>query len=116
MWIRCKCGNIIHDNTDRIPYKGYIISDNEYFKMLDLADEMIESPVKNREALAMTFRTNIGSYIKIKNIYQCEQCGRILIEDKNNHYCSFSPDGNDNRKLLDFDGNDTIDYRFKNKF
>ena len=23
---------------------------------------------------------------------------------------------NDNRKLLDFDGNDTIDYRFKNKF
>lgn len=116
MWIRCKCGNIINDITDSIPYKGHIVSDKEYFKMLDLADEMIESPVKDREALAMTFRTNMGSYIKIKSMFQCNLCGRILIEDENNQYCSFIPDEHDNKELLDFDGNETIDYRFKDKF
>ena len=48
MWIRCKCGNIIHDNTDNLSYKGHIISDKKYFKLLDLLDKMIESPAKNR--------------------------------------------------------------------
>ncbi len=116
MRIRCKCGNIIHDITDSIPYKGRIISDKEYIKMLDLADKMIESSERNREALAMTFRTNIGSYIRIKYIFQCENCGRILIEDENNQYSSFTPDEHNSRELLDFSGNDTIDYRFKDKF
>ncbi len=116
MWIRCKCGNIIHDNTDNISYKGRIISDKGYFKLLDLTDEVIESPVKNREALAMTFRVNIGSYIRIKSIFQCVCCGRILIEDENNQYCSFTPDEHNNKELLDFDGNDTIDYRYTDKF
>ena len=116
MWIKCKCGNIIHDNTDCISYKGHIISDKEYFKMLELVDEMIESTVKNREALAMTFRTNLSGYIKIKSIFQCTNCGRILIEDENNHYCSFVPDEHERNGLLDFDGNGTIDYRYKDKF
>ncbi|MDY4413401.1 MAG: hypothetical protein SPE43_03360 [Ruminococcus sp.] len=112
MWIRCKCGNIIHDNTDSIPYKGHIISDKEYFKMLELADELIESPVKNREALVMTFRNNIGakSYIRIKSIFQCTCCGRLLLEDENNQYFSFTPDGNEKKDLLDFSGSETIDY------
>lgn len=112
MWIRCKCGNIIRDITDSIPYKGYIISDKEYYKMLDLADEMIESAEKNREALAMTFRTNIGSYIRLKTIFQCKECGRMLIENENNQYCSFTPDEQDHKELLDFDGDDTVEYRF----
>ena len=49
MWIRCKCGNIIQDITDCVSYKEHIVSDKEYFKMLDLADEMIESPEINRD-------------------------------------------------------------------
>lgn len=117
MWIRCKCGNSIHDNTDMIPYKGHIISDKEYFKMFDLADEMIESSAQSKEALAMTFRTNISSkgYIRIKSIFQCTNCGRILLEDENNHYFSFTPEGHEKKDLLDFNGDDTIDYRHKNK-
>lgn len=60
MKIVCKCGNILPDNTDRISYKGYIISDKELFDMLDFADEMIEAGDSCRENLAMTFRKNIG--------------------------------------------------------
>lgn len=120
MWIRCKCGSIIHDNTDAIPYKGHIISDKEYFKLLDVADEMIESSFRNREALAMNFRDNMtNGYIRIKAIYQCRNCGRILLEDENNQYCSFVPDGHEQKDLLDYDGDITKKksvYKYRDKF
>ena len=115
MWIRCKCGNIIHDNTNNLSYKGHIISDKEYFKLLDLLDKMIESPAKNRENLIMTYRANLSGYIKIKLIFQCSKCGRIFIEDENNRYCSFIPDEHEKIDLLNFNGNDKIDYKYKSK-
>ncbi len=43
--IKCRCGNILPDITDRIRHKGYIISDMEIFDLFDFADEMIESGV-----------------------------------------------------------------------
>ena len=103
--IVCKCGNILCDNTDRIRYKGYVISDNEYFDLLDLADEMIEAKSLCREELAMTFRRNIGigvKYIRLKEIYQCSSCGRIMIEITPGQFCFFAPDGNDQKDLFDY--------------
>lgn len=108
MWIKCRCGNIINDNTDNIPFKGHILSDKEFFKFLDFTDRMIESKSENREKTAMTFRNNLSGYIKIKSVFQCSCCGRILLEDENNHYCSFLPEEHEKYNLLDFNGNDTI--------
>lgn len=110
-WIKCKCGNILKDNTDYISYKGYVISDKEYFDMFDLADEMIESTDPDREKLAMSFRINIGcgdTYIKLKNIFQCPACGRILLEDNQGKFCSFLPEDSDDKQFLDYKGDDEI--------
>ena len=49
--IICKCGNILSDSTDNLPYKGYIISDKERFKMYDLVDELIETDNTQKESL-----------------------------------------------------------------
>lgn len=105
-WIRCKCGNTLHDNTDNISYKGYILSDKEYFSMLDLADEMIESSHNDREELAMTFRRSVGigdNYIRLKEMYQCPVCGRMLIEISPGNFCFFAPEEHDEMHLLDFE-------------
>ena len=112
MWIACKCGHILHDNTDGIRYKGRIISDREYFKLLDFIDELIESPAQNREALCMTLRTNLSGYIREKNIFQCTECGRILIEGENGKYSCFLPEDHAEKNLLDFDGSEKKDFRF----
>lgn len=43
--IKCRCGSILPDITDKIRYKGYIISNMEIFDIFDFADEMIEKRV-----------------------------------------------------------------------
>lgn len=117
-WIKCKCGNVLKDTTDNLSYKGHIISDKEYLNMLDLADTMIESTNPDREEAGMSFRINIGgenSYIWLKYIFQCPDCGRILIENDKGEFCSFFPEDNDEKRLLDYKGNEKIKFIRKRK-
>ncbi len=103
--IKCRCGNILPDITDQIRYKGYIISDREIFDLFDFADEMIESGDPGREALAMTFRRNVGvgeKYIRLKEMYQCPFCGRMIIEDNSGDFCFFAPEEHNEKNLLDY--------------
>lgn len=116
--IKCKCGNILHDRTDYINCKGYVISDKEYFDMLDLADKMIESTNPDREELAMSFRMNISfkdSYIKLKHIFQCPACGRVLLENNKGELRSFYPEDSDDKAFLDYKGDAEIKYAKRNK-
>ncbi len=104
--IICRCGNIIPDITDNLPYKGYIISDKEQFKMY-------ETENNQKEHLAMTFRNNIGigkKYIRLKEIYQCPECGRILVETIPGKYSFFCPEENTENNLLNYDGEETAEY------
>lgn len=96
--IICKCGNVLPDTTDRISYKGYLVPDNEYFDILDLIDKMIESKKTDRKELVMTYRKNI----RLKNIYQCYNCGRIMIETASGNFCTFLPEEHDNKNILDY--------------
>lgn len=101
--IACSCGNLIPDISDRQSFKGYILSDKELFPFLDFADEMIESPHPDKEELCMTFRKEIGAgYIRLKRVYQCFECGRILIENDDGEFSVFAPEGYNNTPVLDF--------------
>ena len=114
--IICKCGNILHDITDNLSYKGYIISDKELFKMYDLVDELIESENTQKESLMMTFRRNVcvgETYIRLKEVYQCPQCGRILIENTPGQYYFFLPEESKERELLDYDGKEKAEYIYR---
>ncbi len=106
--IVCRCGEILRDNTDNISYKGHILSDKEFFPLLDIADELIESKSPDREALAMEFRRCIGGYIRLRDVYQCYKCGRLLVEGENGEFFSFAPEDHSETRLLDFEtGNKT---------
>lgn len=92
----------MHDSTDSISYKGRILSDKQFFPLLDLADELIEADSADREALAMRFRQNIGGFIRFRDVYQCYECGRLLVEGENGEFFSFIPDGHEETGLLGF--------------
>ena len=73
--------------------------------VFDFADEMIESGDPGREALAMTFRRNVGvgeKYIRLKEMYQCPFCGRMIIEDNSGDFCFFAPEEHNEKNLLDY--------------
>lgn len=101
--IICSCGCVIPDISDHQSFKGYILSDKELFPLYDFADEMIESPHPDKEELCMTFRREVGGgYIRLKRVYQCFECGRLLIEDENGEFTVFAPEGHSNTRVLDF--------------
>lgn len=111
--IICCCGNMIPDITDNLSYKGYIISDKELFKMYDFVDELIETGANQKEQYAMAFRKNVrigNKYIRLKEIYQCPECGRILIETMPGEYSFFCPEENTENNLLDYEGEEKADY------
>lgn len=89
MWIKCSCGNRIHDNTDNIPYKARYISDQDWFDVLDKIDASIESAERNKEKLCMDSSNYI--YEKSKEIYQCYECGRLYVDDNNRKLHEFIP-------------------------
>lgn len=104
--IVCSCGNLIPDISDGQSFKGYILSDKELFPFFDFADEMIESSNPDKDELCMTFRSEVGTgYIRLKRVYQCFECGRLLIESEGGEFSVFVPEGHDNTKVLDFSPN-----------
>ena len=102
MHFSCQCGNVIHDTSDNLSYKGYII-----------ADQDIDYLIETIEKLEKPHTQYIGVYDEIskllrRTVYQCPDCGRVYIENLAHDYklVGFNPDsekqqeGNDNKKLL----------------
>lgn len=82
MKFKCKCNHIIVDQTDCLPYKGYVIPDKEWFNFLDAIDDGIEksgpSAEEKEEALMKVRRMAIRIS---KLAYQCNNCGRLYVSD-----------------------------------
>lgn len=84
MWIRCKCNYKIHDSSDLLFYKGYIISDQDWFDFLDLVSEAIKSDEKDREKLEKAYYS-LFEYLKGKNILRWAS---LSVNGKRVHYWS----------------------------
>ena len=75
MHFSCQCGNVIHDTSDNLSYKGYII-----------ADQDIDYLIETIEKLEKPHTQYIGVYDEIskllrRTVYQCPDCGRVYIEN-----------------------------------
>lgn len=82
MNFRCECGHRIHDNTDYLSYKGYLISDQDHFDLMDEIDDAIEKSgpsATDKEEAAMRIRSLTNTLFK--TIYQCSNCGNLFIDN-----------------------------------
>ncbi|MBT1701910.1 hypothetical protein [Chryseosolibacter indicus] len=124
--LQCKCGFVIHDYQVDIPYKGAIIPNGPFFDFFDKVQEGIESFVEatkqgrrkewiEERLSGSTYSTDITDkqlmgeifgqyYFDLRRlIYQCENCGRIWIQQNNSTaFVPFLPDA-DNWKNILFD-------------
>ena len=124
MKLKCNCGHIIVDQADSIPYKGYILPDTE-LEYFDSASKeiagFIEAIKSNRRSEWIENKFSevypkdlnnesiifdiIHGRLITKKTFQCEACGRILMEDDRKgdnsiEYKSFYPEGNNSKGLL----------------
>lgn len=84
MKIGCHCGATIYDQTDFLPHKAHIIPDQEWFNVYDaIDDDVIDALIHRKleqEAAYLKARGIIGS--ASRQIWQCNQCGRLYIDDQ----------------------------------
>jgi hypothetical protein len=121
--IACECGHIIVDQTDYLSYKGDIIPDifqELLFEKLNTGIVTFIDAIKNGQKEKWIKETFLDSYpLDLDNsnmisdlfymyysdhkriIYQCENCGRVLIQKgKSDHFASFKPESDDWRNIL----------------
>ncbi len=120
--LKCKCGHIIVDQTDNLEYKGYVLSDtlvdDVSINLTNNIDSLIESlkkgkktewikkhfqvppyPMDLKESSMIHDLLNVSD--KTKEIFECENCGRIAIEfGDTNQFRFFTPESDDTRGIL----------------
>ncbi|MDW3649516.1 MAG: hypothetical protein R8P61_20770 [Bacteroidia bacterium] len=119
MKIRCECGHIIVDQSDNLPYKAHLIPDTQMEGIFEGAaklSDFIEAIGKGKRSdwIEENFGeeypkelTNtaiisdlIMSKLKTRNMYQCESCGRVLIEKSVGAFEFFYPEGKEAKGIL----------------
>lgn len=135
--LRCSCGYVISDSTDHLSYKAYFVADEDLQDVLERTGRAVDAVVKFIEArergeqeqclaehrlayaghsLATIIEELIGLHdpfsisYEQRTMYECEECGRILLEagPKNYVHLGYVPETNA-RGILRSKGADTAE-------
>jgi hypothetical protein len=93
MKIGCLCGATIFDGTDDLPHKAHLVPDQEWFAKYDAIDDEIIDPLAagrlQIEQAYMKSREIISRSVRLT--YQCRNCGRLYIDDRNGKLQCYVP-------------------------
>lgn len=111
--IGCVCGHTIRDQTDQIPYKASLLQDiheSDYWEWVEVeVQSYLEAAEKNDVGAWMksrgwppTYAVGNGRVLRkilyaryvdlMKSVFECESCGRLLVEGQANEFQHYSPD------------------------
>jgi hypothetical protein len=114
--IRCVCGHVIRDQTNALPYKAAALLDVDQEELMDWVvtelrtyvdavasrkvdewlsvrgcrHEYLDLKLNHGEILFDQVLSRFGGFEK--SIYECESCGRLLVEGADNQFLTYSPD------------------------
>jgi hypothetical protein len=101
MHINCRCGATIYDQSDGLPFKAHVISDEDWFNLLEAIDDAVEKSGRSsadKERAAMGIRASLGTLSRMA--WQCTKCGRVYIDDRSHVARELTPASNDVPKDL----------------
>ncbi|MEG0199038.1 MAG: hypothetical protein RR676_18135 [Acinetobacter sp.] len=103
--IGCKCGHIIVDQTDALPFKASFMRDLDLFDFYGGVENTIHRfqnlDLRDEENRTRLIDHIISCFIHYSNdLYECTQCGRVLVQQKQNYFQSFTPDSKTYNALL----------------
>lgn len=91
MKFNCVCGNRINDTTDYLPYKAYFIPDQDWFAMLNVLRDAIDSAGQSGTPTSEEVEKRLWEFSQIA--WQCEECARVYLEAPGKHLYRFSYEG-----------------------
>lgn len=125
--LQCKCGYQILDQTDFLPYKGYIQKDQDadrfWLTLSEVLADFTQAHLTNSQQdwLQQHFgqskkypdTASVIYYIMMRykhtymvDIYECENCGRVWIQKgpRSNNFISYNPDDDRLHPILNSEG------------
>lgn len=93
MKFMCTCGAIIRDQSDYLPHKANIVSDEDFFDLYGVLDQLMVGAPKDPDVLN---RHTLGFW---RAIYQCPACGRIYLQARGRLF-EFTPTEDDTPRNL----------------
>lgn len=90
----CRCGHVIVDQTDQLPYRGSFISAVDEDNYFDEIEAILNSLQHFDSSSAQSYNQLIdkitSAYIQnSRDIYECTQCGRVWMKTSNNYFTPF---------------------------
>lgn len=110
----CKCGHVIVDQTDRLPYKGSFINAVDEDSYFDEIEAILNSLQNFNSSAAQSYSQVIdkitSAYIQnSRDIYECTQCGRLWMQTSNNHFIPFKSESGEYEAILVTTQNNQLD-------
>ena len=96
----CDCGYMFRDQTDDLPFKGYIYPDQSQEKLYEAINKIFASERPSDDVKFDEMINDIVSPKGIRTIYQCPECGTIYINEDKGKLSAFSPKSNNASKNL----------------
>ena len=113
----CRCGGVIRDHTDSLPYKARVLKDAWALPLQNWLETELQSYVEaalqglshqwilersfgdDYAAVGLNHGQVLGDHISSKllelwrDAYECESCGRLHVEtSEDNQFVSYAPD------------------------
>ena len=85
-----------------IPYKGYIIPDQDWFGIFEAIDDQIIGPLLSGalEKQSAYYKTFAIVHTSARTMYQCNACGRIYIRDRQGNLQCYVPAHDETEKEI----------------
>lgn len=101
MHFYCSCGYRISDTTDFLPYKGYLLADQDEPDYNDAIEEEIMNENITKQECVDNIVISHGLNYWGRAIYQCPDCGRLFIEDAcGKSFFTFVPEKEESKQVL----------------
>ncbi len=96
--LACKCGHVMIDRTDSLPYKGRLLADQDWSWFLESLSRFAESVKLAKRKVQPQHADQLVR--RCRHVYQCPECGRLYLQDSGNQYHAFLPEGDSPNKWL----------------
>ena len=73
MKFRCSCGEVLRDQSDRLPHKAHLVADNDFLDLHNRIDQLIADGPDDPDALT---RVTLEYW---RDLYQCPRCGHLYL-------------------------------------
>lgn len=101
-WLPCRCGYIFHDNTDFLSFKAHFRADQDTDDFFCQVEDILKNQKLSAEDKAHEILCVADFHYTNRILYQCPECGRLFVEDNDQHYHCFAPEPEEtNHRLLE---------------